>query len=207
MGLGIRPAWVAWIVITVSVVALAADFTWDWRDQEVIGRTDTSLGNTSKLTEPERNAVLDAIIVRLMKPLADRGYDDGRIREIAITSRVRFVQVGDETVLMATSFGIEGGCDVLANCPFWVFRRSPDGYVSMLEAEAASYTIQPTITGGYSDLVLARHITPSETRLNLYKYADGKYADAGCYTATFVPPKEGESIEDPEIAPCKGAEG
>jgi len=192
------------LVLVVCIVAGAADFTWDWRNQEVIGRTDTSLGNTSKLTEPERNALLDAVIVRLMKPLGERGYEDDRIREIALTTRVRFVDVGgDQQVLMAMSLGIEGGCDTLANCPFWIFRHGTDGYVPMLEAEAASYTLQPTMTEGHSDIVLARHTTPSETRLTLYKYADGKYAEAGCYTAIFAPPKEGEGIEDPEITPCK----
>ena len=203
MRLRIGIARLALLALVFCTFALAADFTWDWRNQEVLGRTDTSLNNTSKLTEPERNGLLDAIIVRLMKPLADRGYDDGRIREIASTTRVRFVDVGKETVVMAASLGVEGGCDVLANCPFWVFGHGKDGYAVMVETDAASYTVQPTMSDGYSDLVLVRHVTPSENRLTLYKYADGKYAEAACYSAVFAPPKEAEGIADPEIAPCK----
>jgi len=191
------------LVIALCAVALAADFTWDWRNQEVIGRTDPSLNNTSKLTEPQRNQLLDAVIARLLKPLTDAGYDDGRIREIASTTRLHFVDLGEgKPVIMATSLGLEGGCDVLVNCPFWIFRRTNDGYVSLLDTVAASYTIQPTATDGYYDLVIALHTTPTETRLTLYKFHDEKYAEAGCYTATFVSSKADET-SDPEIAPCK----
>src|SRR5271166_3331973 len=83
------------LVLIVGCCALAADFTWDWRNQEVIGRTDPSLNTTSKLTEPERNELLDAVIVRLMKPMGDAGYDDQRIREVASTTRLRFVELGE----------------------------------------------------------------------------------------------------------------
>src|SRR5438309_1460866 len=111
------------ISLVSSGLALAADFAWDYRSQEVIGRNDTSLNNTSKLSEPERNGLLDMVIVSLMKPLGERGYEDDRIREIATTTRVRFVEVGDgKTVLMASSLGLEGGCDSIQNCPFWIFR-------------------------------------------------------------------------------------
>jgi hypothetical protein len=196
----------ATVIVALCAVLLAADFTWDWRNQEVIGRTDPSLNNTSKLTEPQRNELLDAVIARLLKPLTDAGYDDGRIREIASTTRLHFVDLGDgKPVILATSFGLEGGCDVLANCPFWIFRQTKDGYVSLLDTVAASYTIQPTVTEGYSDLVMALHTTPAETRLTLYKYRDGKYAEAGCYTATFAS-SQGSEISDPEISPCKSEE-
>ena len=202
MNLRIRIVVLSMLTLTFCVLAFAADFTWDWRNQQVIGREDTSLGVTSKLTDPERAAVLETIVNKLKPALAERGYDDARIREIASTTRVRFVDVGAESVLMAQGLGVEGGCDILINCPFWIFRHGKDGYMLMLQADAASYTAQPSVTDGYSDLVLALHTTPSENRLTLYKYADGKYAEAGCYKATFAPPKQGESIAEPEIAPC-----
>ncbi len=194
------------ILALLCAVALAGDLEWDWHNQEVISRNDPSLSTTSKLTEPERNQLLDAVIARLLKPLTDAGYGDDRIREIALTTRVRFVDLGDgKPVIMAESLGIEGGCDVLVNCPFWIFRHTKDGYVSLLDTVAASYTVQATSSDGYSDLVIARHTTPSETRLTVYKYADGRYSEAGCYTAIFAPAKEGEGITDPAISPC-GAE-
>ena len=195
----------AGILALLGAVALAGDFEWDWHNQEVISRNDPSLSTTSKLTEPERNELLDAVIARLLKPLTAAGYSDDRIREIALTTRLRFVDLGEgKPVILAESLGIEGGCDVLVNCPFWVFRHTEDGYVSLLEAVAASYTVQPTSSDGYSDLVIARHTTPSETRLTVYKYAEGKYSDAGCYTAIFAPAKQGEGISNPAVSPCGG---
>jgi hypothetical protein len=192
------------ILVLVSALALAADFEWNWRNQDTIGRNDPSVGNTSKLTEEERFALINAIVVRLDKPMAERGYDNQRIREIASTTRLRFVDVGGEakTLLFATSLGLEGGCDAMANCPLWIFRRGDDGYVSALDAVGASYTIQPTQTNGVSDLVIMRHESASESHLTLYSYADGKYNEAGCYIAHWPAPKDGQ-IQDPEIVPCK----
>ncbi len=187
----------------LSARAQKVDFNWDWHDQEVIGHNDASLNSTSKLTEPDRTALLEAIVLRLQKPMSERGYDDQRIREIASTTRLRFVDLGDgKPVILATSIGMEGGCDALVNCPFWIFRHTEDGYVSLLESTAASYTVQPTSTNGLSDLVTAQNITTNQTSLTLYKYADGKYADMGCKTATFPPAKNGE-IQAPDFTPCK----
>lgn len=190
-------------VIAVCAIALAADFEWNWRDQQTIGRNDVSVGNTSRLTEEERFALINAIVVRLDKPMAERGYDNQRIREIASTTRTRFVEVGgDKPMLFATSLGLEGGCDARSNCPFWIFRPTADGYVSVLDAVASSYTVQPTSTNGFSDLVLARQESPTESHLTLYTYADGKYTDTGCYSAKWPASKDSE-MQDPEITACK----
>ena len=197
-----------WLVaLAVCAIAIAADFEWSWRSQEVIGRNDSSVGNTSKLTERDRAALIAAIVLRLQKPMSEQGYSDNRIREVASTTRVRFVDPGGEgkPLVFATSLGLEGGCDALVNCPFWIFRHSEDGYISLLDTVASSYTIQPTSTNGFSDIVIARHLSASESQLTLYNYAEGKYVDAGCYTATWTAVKDGET-PDPEISRCKAAE-
>jgi hypothetical protein len=201
----ITSAWLA--VVAACAMVVAADFEWSWRSQEVIGRKDPSVGNTSKLTEPQRAALISAIVSRLQKPMSDQGYSDDRIREVASTTRIRFVDLGGEgkPLVFATSFGLEGGCDALANCPFWIFRHGEDGYVSLLDVMAASYTIQPTSTNGFSDLVILRHLSVSDSRLTLYNYAEGRYVDAGCYMATWPAAKDGET-PDPTIAPCKAEE-
>ena len=208
MSVRVRIALVGSVVAWLCLLAWAGDdFTWDWRSQDVIGRTDPSLSNTSKLTEPERAALLDAVFLRLQKPMSERGYEDDRIREIAGTTRLRFLDLGEgKPVILATPLGLEGGCDELANCPFWIFRHSEDGYVSLLDTVAASYTIQPTSTDGYSDVVVARHVTARESKLTLYKISDSKYADAGCYTAIWTEAKEGE-VPEPTITPCEAESG
>lgn len=200
------PLKIALAVLALCALLAAADFTWDWHNQEVIGQRDTSVANTSKLTESQRAELIQTIVLRLQKPMSEAGYDDERIREIASTTRLRFVDLGDgKPVVMATSLGLEGGCDALVNCPFWIFRHSEDGYVSLLDTDAASYTIQPTSTDGFSDLVILRHLTATESRLTLYKYGDNKYSEAGCYTAKWPATKDAEQ-QDPEVAPCKSDE-
>jgi hypothetical protein len=43
--------------------------------------------------------------------------------------------------------------------------------------------------------------------LTLYNYAEGKYVDAGCYTATWTAAKDKDSdTPDPAISPCKEEE-
>ncbi len=203
MGYSRKIAGIGLAVVAVCAIAIAADFEWSWHSQEVIGRNDPSVGNTSKLTESDRTALIAAIVLRLQKPMSDQGYSDDRIREVASTTRVRFVDLGSggKPMVFATSLGLEGGCDALVNCPFWIFRHSEDGYVSLLDTSASSYTIQPTSTNGFSDLVMARHTAANESKLTLYNYAEGKYVEAGCYTATWRPAKDGETPA-PEIAPC-----
>jgi hypothetical protein len=194
---------IALTVLLLGVLGLAADFTWDWHNQQVIGREDPSLSSTAKLKESERAGLIDAITARLQKPMSDRGYSDDRIREIASTSRIRIVDLGGKRnpAVLATSISMEGGCDG-SNCPFWIFQNSLDGYVSLLDTVAASYTVQPDSSNGYSDIVTMRHVSASESTLTLHRYDQGKYVDSGCYTATWPPPKDGE-IQDPEITPCK----
>lgn len=191
-------------MVLLCSVALAADFTWDWHNQQVIGRDDPSVANTSKLKESDRSALIDAIAARLQKPMSDHGYSNERIREVASISRIRMADLGggkDNPVVLASSISMEGGCDG-SNCPFWIFQNTPDGYVSLLDTVAASYTVQPDSTNGYSDIVTLQHVSASESTLTLHRFDQGKYVDAGCYTATWPPPKDGE-IQEPAITPCK----
>jgi hypothetical protein len=166
------------------------------------------VGNTSKLTEPERAALIDLIVQRLQKPMTEAGYDDQRIREIASTTRLRFLELGEgRPLVLAASIGLEGGCDSSGNCPLWIFRReaATDGYVSVLDTEAATYSVQPTTSNGFSDLVTLRRTAASQGNLTVYRYNDRKYVDAGCYTAIWPPPKD-EEVQDPEIVACKAEE-
>jgi hypothetical protein len=219
MGVSRKIFAVGFAIVLLSLLALAADFEWNWRDQQVIGRSDPSVGNTSKLKEADRTTLIDAIVMRLQKPMSEQGYDDDRIREIASTSRVAFVELGDsKTAVFATSLGLEGGCDQLGNCPIWIFLKDADGYVSLLDTSAASYTLQSTSNNGVTDIVMMHHVSAKESGLVLYQYGDGKYADAGCYTALWPAAKSKNAdeddkddagvneVSDPQIAPCKAGE-
>jgi hypothetical protein len=193
----------ALIFLTTLAVGQKSEFDWDWRNQEVIGREDPSVGNTSKLTEPERSALIDAIVLRLQKPMGDAGYDDDRIREIATTSRIRFIDVGGGAPLIfTTSIGLEGGCDALGNCPLWIFRHTDDGFLSLLNTIAASYT--PKRPDGAFEVVFMHHVSAKESGLVVYRLAGDKLEGSGCYTALW--PKQSSDpnqMSDPKLEPCK----
>ena len=190
------------VLIGSCAFAQSPDFDWDWRNQQIIGRNDPSLGNTSRLTETERGELIDAIVLRLQKPMSDAGYDDDRIREIASTTRVRFVDVGEaQPLLLATSMGLEGGCDALSNCPLWIFRRGSKGFVALLNDIAASYTLQSA--DGAPQLVLMRHVSQKESALMAYRFADRKLTPTACFKALW-PAQSADNTQpsDPKLQPC-----
>ncbi len=193
----------ALVFLATFAVAQKPEFAWDWRNQEVIGREDASVGNTSKLTEPERTSLIDAIVLRLQKPMGDAGYDDDRIREIATTTRIRFIDVGaGQPLIFTTSIGLEGGCDALGNCPLWVFRHTDDGFLSLLNTIAASYT--PKRDEGGFEVVFLHHLSAKESGLAVYRLADDKLQGTGCYTALWPKPSNDPTqVSDPKIEPCK----
>jgi hypothetical protein len=197
-----RIAVLALVFLATFAVAQKSEFDWDWRDQEVIGREDASVGNTSRLTEPERSALIDAIVLRLQKPMGDAGYDDDRIREIATTTRIRFIDTGaGQPLIFTTSIGLEGGCDALGNCPLWVFRHTDDGFLSLLNTIAASYTLKPV--EGEFEVVFLHHLSPKESGLVVYRLADEKLQGVGCYTAVWPKPSnDPNQLSDPKIEPC-----
>ncbi len=185
------------------MVAQKSELDWDWRNQEVIGHDDPSVGNTSKLTESERSALVDAIVLRLQKPMGDAGYDDERIREIATTTRIRFIDAGTgPPLIFTTSIGLEGGCDALGNCPFWVFRHTDDGFLSLLNTIAASYTPKQTESG--LEVVFLHHLSAKESGLAVYRFADDKLQGTGCYTAVWPKPSNDPTqVSAPKIELCK----
>jgi hypothetical protein len=68
------------------------------------------------------------------------------------------------------------------------------------------FTIQPTQTNGYFDLVLGMHGSATEQSLFLYQFRDGRYRRTGCYDANWTYlGKDGEyhHLKQPRITACK----
>jgi hypothetical protein len=191
------------LLLPTLTLAQDSNFSWDWRNQQVIGKTDPSLGNTPRLTETERATLIGAVALRLQKPMSEAGYDDDRIREIASTTRIRFVDLGDgKPLLFATSLGLEGGCDALGNCPLWIYRHASRGFVSLLTAITASYTVQ---TGnGPGELILMHHVSALQSGLEVYHYSQLKLSHVGCFNADWPKPSDDPmQLSDPAITSCE----
>ena len=96
-------------------------------------------------------------------------------------------------------------CGATGNCPFWVFRKSKRGYDVILQGEAQTFTVQPSSTNGFPDIVLSTHGSYSSGSLTDYHYRDGVYEDVGCYVYewTVLEDETIRELKEPRITPCR----
>jgi hypothetical protein len=187
--------------------ALAADFEWDWGNQQELTSYSPKLALGSGLSEADRTALIDAIAMQLKPPMAKEGYSDERIHDVASTTRYKLIDLnGDgKPEVFASPNTLEAGCDPKSICPLWILRRTPKGsYAFLLDVPAHTFTVQPTNTGGYADIVIQVHGSGFESELTVYRYAMGKYVPSGCYTATWAE-MDGERVkkfDSPRVEPC-----
>jgi len=185
----------------------AADFQWDWSNQQEIDSFSPKVSVGSGLSEDERAALIDSIADHLRPTMIGQGYSEERIRDVASSTRFKLVDLnGDgKPEVFATPNSLEAGCDPKSICPLWVLRPTVKGtFTFLLEAPAQTFTVQPTSTGGYADIVLQVHGSGFESDLMVYRFAMGKYVASGCYTATWAE-MDGENVkkfDSPRVEPC-----
>ncbi len=195
------------VVLSLGVIAWAADFHWDWTGQKQIDSFSPKLAIGAGLSNAERNALIDAISAHLKPEMTSQGYSDDRIRDVVVSSHFLLIDLNHDgkPEVFASPNSLEAGCSPAGGCPLWVLRRSAKGgYNFVLEAEAQTFTVQPTSTGGFSDIVTAHHTSGFDAELTLYRFAMGKYVASGCYIATSAEMKgdEVEPLPEPRVAPC-----
>jgi len=187
--------------------AQAADFQWDWSNQQVIDAFSPKVSVGSGLSDAERGALIDAIADHLQPAMLKEGYSDERIRDVASGTRFKLVDLnGDgQSEVLATPNSLEAGCDPKSICPLWILRRTAKGtYAFLLDAPAQTFTVQGTTTAGYADIVTQVHRSGFESELTVYRYAMGKYIASGCYTATWgeMDGENAKKFDAPRVEPC-----
>lgn len=97
------------------------------------------------------------------------------------------------------------GCGGTGNCPFWIFRKSTRCYDVVLEGCAQTFTVQPSTSNGFRDIVLSTHGSYSSGDLADYHYRDGAYKDEGCYAYDWTAREGGNvrRLKKPRIVPCR----
>jgi hypothetical protein len=107
--------------------------------------------------------------------------------------------------VMAQEIGLKAGCGATGNCPVWIFQRSERGYSVLLHSQAQTFTIQPTKTKRFHDIVLGLHVSATEADLTEYRFEGMAYRKTGCYEAgwTYLG-KDGEyhDLREPRMTPC-----
>lgn len=202
---GQAPLFLALLALTAAAQQTEpAELHWDshsWQElswKQSISRRDLPL--------PEKKRLIDAIVdlVRVQ----GEGVSQKQLRETASETRITFSDLnGDgKKEVIAQGGGEKSDCSPTGNCPFWVFRRKGNGYEVILSADSKqTFTIQPTETNGFHDLVLGMHGSAFEAGLTLYKFNGSEYENVACYDATWeVRDERGEfhHLKEPRITPC-----
>ena len=181
------------VLYCVAIFALATagpNFHWNWRDSQELHWKQTI--RASKL-RPERR---DDLVKALLR-LKTKDVPDTRIKEFDLNAD------GDPEVIAQ---GIDqDACSPTGNCPLWVFPWSGNHYRLLLNEQAQTFTIQPSKTNGFHDLVLGFHGSATNTGLSEYKFQGNVYRPAGCYEANWSYLDENGDVHDlkePRITPC-----
>jgi len=75
-------------------------------------------------------------------------------------------------------------CSPTGNCEVWIFRQAGDKYSVILNrGTVQNFTIQPTITKGFHDIVLGQQGSATEEGLTLFRFDGSAYRLAACYEA------------------------
>ncbi len=185
----------------------AALFHWDYKQaQELFSQQ--SVSKSKDLSPQERAALTSAIAAQLRPHMTDLEIGSEReLREVAAATRIKLIDLDGDGIpeIMAQEIGLKAGCGATGNCPFWIFQRSKSGYSVLLHRQAQTFTIQPTKTNGFHDLVLGLHTSATEAELTEYRFDGVAYRRAACYDANWTYlGKDGEyhDLKEPRITTC-----
>ena len=129
-----------------------------------------------------------------------------QLRDLAARTSIKAVDLdsnGPKQYLAQGSGGFL--CSPTGNCETWVFRSDGEKYSMILHRIATqTFTIQPTVTNGFHDLVLGQHGSATEQGLTLYRFDGSKYRRIACYKANWtILGKDGEyhGLKEPRLTP------
>jgi len=214
--MGTRVRWLATVrgtikvgigtLIFASLVFGAESFQWDWRHSEAL--TAKQSLRHAKVSNAERTAMARAIADQLKPELGGLGgMSEPELEDNVLDTAVKMVDLnGDGTPeVIAQGTIADGGCSHTGNCRFWVFEKSGNDYRLLFYREAIqSFTIQPSRSNGFSDIVLKTQHSATASTLRLLRYNEGRYQEAGCYDANWSA-ANGEAtheMDEPRLSPC-----
>jgi hypothetical protein len=193
-------------VIVAPLMMGAEEFQWDWHHSEALSPKQSL--QRAKVTDDERAAIARAIAEQLKPDMGGLGgMTEPELEDVALDTPVKLVDLnGDGTAeVVAQGTFQEGGCSPTGNCRFWVFQKSGGEYKLLISQEAIqSFTIQPTRSNGFNDIVVRMHGSATESTLRLLQYREGTYHEAACYEANWSVSEGGavRELKEPRLTPC-----
>lgn len=167
-------------------------FYWSIRKAHFIAYERT-IQKSLDLNSAEKSA-LTGRISSLIRPFMKENEieSEAELRKIAANTRVELMDLDGDGVpeIVAQANDTRAGCGAAGNCPFWIFKKTSEGYKLILDTRdkdgiggAELITIEDTLTNGFRDLVLAAHDSASEETLIVLRYRNGMYRETACYDA------------------------
>ena len=202
MPLAWRTALLTVIGIGVAAVSQTANpriprIRWDWRHSQELTRQQ-SISRNKKLSPPERNRLIDAIVKQLP---ADLGSEE-ELKKIAAESRIEYIDLNNdgkkEVIVQA---GSDSLCSPTGNCPFWAFEKHDGEYRLLLNDEAQTFTLQPERTNGFQNLVLTRHGSAFSSDGEEFRFSDGQYRQTASFGIEWYSRNHDGAYDHPLKAP------
>lgn len=179
------------------------EFRWQWRDTDYLVKARTL--KNANVGEADRLALVSAIEEQIRPDMSVVGIDsEGQLGQAALNTKIQLVdltngRIDPEVVVRVDEEG--GFCGASGNCPLWFFRKMHGGYKLLLHGVGQGFTIQPTETNGFKDLVIAMHFSAFEKNLQVYRYARGRYRRVACYDAIFATDAGNRELKHPQVRP------
>jgi len=160
------------------------NFHWDRHNVQRDGWDRIAQANF--LSANERALLVAAVTGQLRPHMSAMGIESEEgLRKTAGQAYVKVVDLGDDggRQFLARGTG-EYLCSPTGNCEAWIFRLHDSMCLLILHRPATqAFTIQPTKTNGFHDLVLGQHGSATDQDLTLYRFDGSKYKRVACYDA------------------------
>jgi hypothetical protein len=197
--------WIYWSGMLCSAQSPAKGFHWNWRKVE---RDNwENIGQSKALSAKERAGFIRAVASQLRPSMSNLEIEsEEELRKVAAQARIKAVDLSGKGSREYLAQGIGNYlCSPTGNCESWIFQQTGDEYSVILHRAATqTFTIQPTLTNGFHDLVLGQHGSATDQGLTLYSFDGSKYRRIACYDAdwTFLG-KDGEyhTRKEPHLTP------
>jgi hypothetical protein len=198
-----------WFYIAAPCLGEDPSRSFYW-DGSKIEKDWESISQSKFLSATERAALISAVAAQIRSSMSDLNIkSDQQLREFAARTWIKVVDLGDnrhQEVLAQAADPSGFLCSPTGNCEVWIFRQLGDKYSVILNRGAVqNFTIQPTITNGFHDIVLGQHGSATEQGLKLFRFDGSAYRLAACYEARWEILEHGEAhgLDQPQITPCQ----
>ena len=198
--------WICWSGLVGSAQSPAKRFHWDRRKSEEPTWSD-SISRSKTLSAEDRAGLIEEFASQFRPFMSKMGIkSEQELEEIIAKTRIRAVDLGGSSFKeFAALSGDDQSCSPTGNCEFWILQQDGAKYSVILHRIATqTFTIQPTVTNGFHDLVLGQHGSATETGLTLYRFDGSKYRRIACYDAdwrSLGTDGEYHDLKEPRIIP------